>query len=128
MLFTNDTNQGKMFSESVWSNLTDLFSYVDPIINRNLNEVTTLWQDFVNASILVFNNAYQSFAAQVDISHFVEHVSNLTLNGFQIAKNATETIGNEIIESNFDYVFVPIGNGSLISGIGNAVKDRTNNT
>ena len=39
-----------------------------------------------------------------------------------------ETIGNEIIESNFDYVFVPIGNGSLISGIGNAVKDRTNNT
>ena len=41
---------------------------------------------------------------------------------------AAETIGNEIIESNFDYVFVPIGNGSLISGIGNAVKDRTNNT
>ncbi|MFL2762888.1 MAG: threonine/serine dehydratase [Dehalococcoidia bacterium] len=39
-----------------------------------------------------------------------------------------ETIGNEIIESNFDYVFVPIGNGSLISGIGNAVKDKTNNT
>jgi threonine dehydratase len=39
-----------------------------------------------------------------------------------------ETIGNEIIESNFDYVFVPIGNGSLISGIGKAVKDRTNDT
>ena len=39
-----------------------------------------------------------------------------------------ETIGNEIIESNFDYVFVPIGNGSLISGIGTAVKDRNNNT
>ena len=35
------------------------------------------------------------------------------------------TIGTEIINSgiDFDYIFVPIGNGSLISGIGKAFKD-----
>lgn len=93
-----------MFFESVWSNLTDLFSYVDPMINRNLDGATTLWQDFVNASILVSNNAYESFAPQVDISHFVEHISNLTLNVLKIARNATETIGNEIYSGQFSSV------------------------
>ena len=93
-----------MFFQSVWSNLTDLFSYVDPIFNRNLNAGTTLWQDFVNATVSLSNNAYQSFAAQVDISHFIEHLSHLTSNGLQIAKNATETIGNEIYSGQFSSV------------------------
>ncbi len=39
-----------------------------------------------------------------------------------------ETIGHELSDENFDYVFVPIGNGSLISGIGKALKKYSSNT
>ena len=85
-----------MFFQNLWSNITSLLEYVDPVINRNVNNDSSLLQDISNASSLISNTAYNYIAAQIDITHFVEHISNLTINVWEITKNATKTIGGNI--------------------------------
>ena len=93
-----------MFLETLWANLTYLLSYVDPIVNRNTNDDKTLWQGFLNSSMEMSNNAYNSIVAQVDISHYVDQISNITINCLDIVKNATKTIGMNVYSGEFSSV------------------------
>ena len=93
-----------MFFEHLWSNVSYLLSYVDPIVNRNVNSDVTLWQGFLNFIYEVSNKAYVSIAAQVDMSNYVEHFSNVTMDILAIAKNATKTIGINIFTGDFNSV------------------------
>ena len=76
------------------------------------SEVVKIGKDFDDAKL----NA-KKYAEDTDLL-FLEDGK---LPGMHIG---AETIGTEIVDSEFDYVFVPIGNGSLISGIGKAIKDK----
>ncbi len=80
------------------------------------SEVVKIGRDFDDAKL----NA-KKYAEDTDLL-FLEDGK---LPGMHIG---AETIGTEIVDSNFDYVFVPIGNGSLISGIGKAIKDKNKDT
>ena len=93
-----------MFLQSIWSNLTDMLSFVDPMLNRNINGATTFWEDFVGASTTAFNNAYESLTAQVCISHFVTQLSTITTYGLEIARNVTKAISDTIYSGQFNYL------------------------
>ena len=89
------------YFESIWANLTNVFSYVDPILNRETFNGVSIWQDFVDSSALIANNIYDSFKAQIDFSYFIERLSNATSNGVTAATNATKAIVNEVYSGHF---------------------------
>ena len=93
-----------MFLEYLWTNLSNLLTFVDPIVNRNVNNDKTIWQELLNSSYEMSNNAYESFVSQVDILDYVRHVSNVTSDLLEIVKNATKTIGMNIFEGDFNSV------------------------
>ena len=93
-----------MFFHYLWSNVTYLLSYVDPIVNRNENSDKTLWQEFLNSTYEMSNKAYDSMASQVDISHHVAHFSNITTDILEVARNATKTIGINVFAGDFNSV------------------------
>ena len=94
-----------MFFEYLWSNVSYLLSYVDPIVNRNVNSDKTLWQEFLNSTYEMSNKVYVSVADQVDMSNYVNHFYNITTDILEIVKNATKTIGINISTGDFNSVF-----------------------
>ena len=94
-----------MIFESLWANISYLLSFVDPIINRDGNNGdNSIWGSVLNSTAIMSSHVYYSIAEFVDISHYLETVSDLTSNGIEITKNATHAVGVNILSGQFNSV------------------------